>query len=87
MVKLFNNKNILNLTPKELVNSEKIICLWFFKVYLFPHKTVLQNVGYGLAIQNISKDVWSEKAHKWIKSELDGLKHTTVNFQEVCNKG
>ena len=71
---LFNNTNILNLTPKELIQfRQNNMSMVFQKFALFPHKTVLQNVGYGLAIQNISKGEWSEKAQKWIKRVgLDG---------------
>ena len=54
---LFNDINILNLTSKELIQfRQNNMSMVFQKFALFPHKTVLQNVGYGLAIQNISKD-------------------------------
>ena len=54
---LVNNENILSLSPKELVPfRQNNMSMVFQKFALFPHKTVLQNVGYGLAIQNISEE-------------------------------
>ena len=71
---LVNNEDILSLSPKALVQFRKNnMSMVFQKFALFPHKTVLQNVGYGLAIQNITKDEWMEKAKKWIsRVGLDG---------------
>ena len=71
---LFNNQDILSLSQQELIQfRQNNMSMVFQKFALFTHKTVLQNVGYGLAIQNIPVSEWNERAKKWInRVGLDG---------------
>mgnify|MGYP003687222455 CR=1 FL=1 len=71
---IINNTNIMDLSVKELVQfRQSNMSMVFQKFALFPHKSILQNVGYGLVIQGISKDIWIEKSKKWInRVGLDG---------------
>ena len=71
---LVNDQDILTLSQKELIQfRQNNMSMVFQKFALFPHKTILQNVGYGLAIQNIPVNEWNERAKKWInRVGLDG---------------
>jgi glycine betaine/proline transport system ATP-binding protein len=65
---MIDKKNVLSLTQKELLNfRQKNMSMVFQKFALFPHKTIIENIGYGLVIQSMSKDLWIEKASKWLK--------------------
>ncbi|MED1664952.1 quaternary amine ABC transporter ATP-binding protein [Brevibacillus laterosporus] len=68
-----NGKDIVSLNHEDLRDvRRKNITMVFQKFALFPHRTVLENVEYGLEVSGIPKVERQEKAMKSL--ELVGLK-------------
>ena len=60
--------NVLKLNNKELLEyRQKNMSMVFQKFALFPHKTILENISYGLMVQNISEQIYKEKSQFWLK--------------------
>ena len=60
--------NVLDLNNKELLEyRQKNMSMVFQKFALFPHKTILENISYGLMVQNISEQIYKEKSQFWLK--------------------
>ncbi len=68
-----DGKNVMDLSEKELEQFRRNkMSMVFQRFGLLPHKTVLDNVAYGLAVQGIDKKARNEKAGHWL--EVVGLK-------------
>ena len=60
--------NVLKLNNKELLEyRQKNMSMVFQKFALFPHKTIQENISYGLIVQNISEEIYKEKSQFWLK--------------------
>ncbi|WP_372663434.1 glycine betaine/L-proline ABC transporter ATP-binding protein [Cohnella sp.] len=69
---LINGKDIVQLSPEDLRQvRRKKISMIFQKFALFPHRSVLENVEYGLEIQGVDKEKRRAKAKQTL--ELVGL--------------
>lgn len=65
---LIDGNNIVEMGKNELIETRrKKLGMVFQQFGLFPHRTVLQNVAYGLEIQGVKKDERHERAQKSIE--------------------
>ena len=65
---IINGVNVLKLNNKELLEyRQKNMSMVFQKFALFPHKTIQENISYGLIVQKISEEIYQEKSQFWLK--------------------
>ncbi|ANS73443.1 glycine/betaine ABC transporter ATP-binding protein [Paenibacillus yonginensis] len=70
---LVHGKDLMKMNREQLREvRRKTISMVFQKFALFPHRTVLENVEYGLEVQKVNKQERAEKAAQSL--ELVGLK-------------
>ncbi|KQN97106.1 glycine betaine/proline transport system ATP-binding protein [Paenibacillus algorifonticola] len=83
---LFNGKDVLKMTAEQLRQfRRKHVGMVFQKFALFPHRTVLQNIEYGLEVQGINKSKRREMAIQSL--ELVGLKGYGDSYPEQLSGG
>ncbi len=70
---IIDSVDVMQLPQKELESFRcHKISMVFQRFGLLPHRTVLENVAFGLAVQKVNRAVRNEKARQWL--ETVGLK-------------
>lgn len=81
-----DDKDVVKMSKDELRDMRrKKMSMVFQKFALFPHRTVLENVEYGLEIQGIDKSKRKEKALKSLK--LVGLEGYEQQYPDQLSGG
>ena len=63
-----DNLNVLDLDQKGIETLRRCkMSMVFQRFGLLPHRTVAENIAYGLLIQNITKALRQNKANEWLK--------------------
>jgi glycine betaine/proline transport system ATP-binding protein len=83
---LIDGENITKMNKNDLLHTRrKKLAMVFQKFALFPHRTVQENVEYGLEIQGVPKD---DRAKKALKSIYDvGLKGYENSYPHELSGG
>ncbi|MCV2401319.1 glycine betaine/L-proline ABC transporter ATP-binding protein [Marinomonas sp. C2222] len=64
---LVDGEDIMELPQKELTEFRRHKMAMVFQHFgLMPHRSVLDNVGYGLSIKGLKKNEWKPKATSWL---------------------
>ncbi|WP_051251270.1 quaternary amine ABC transporter ATP-binding protein [Paenibacillus harenae] len=83
---LFNGTDVLRMSPEQLRKfRRKNVGMVFQKFALFPHRTVLQNIEYGLEVQGIDKKKRREMAMSSL--ELVGLTGWENSYPDQLSGG
>ena len=80
--------NVMDLDQKKLIEFRRHkMSMVFQRFGLFPHKTVLENVGYGLEVQGQKPEERNKTAMEKIEAVgLTGLNiNIQISYQEECN--
>ena len=63
-----DGRSVLSMSSQELREyRRKRVSMVFQSFALFPHMTVLQNVGYGLSVRGLARAEVTEDAERWIE--------------------
>lgn len=64
---IINDTDVMSLNAKQLQDFRRHkMSMVFQRFGLMPHRTVLQNVGYGLHVQGMKSAQWQEHAQQWL---------------------
>ncbi|NRA55373.1 MAG: glycine betaine/L-proline ABC transporter ATP-binding protein [Gammaproteobacteria bacterium] len=69
-----DGQDVMTLSTKELQDFRRHkMSMVFQRFGLMPHRTVIENIGYGLQVQGVKKEERLERAGQWLKTVgLDG---------------
>jgi glycine betaine/proline transport system ATP-binding protein len=81
-----NGKNIVSMNPQQLREVRRqSMAMVFQKFALFPHRTIIENVEYGMEIKGMDKAVRHEKALQSL--QLVGLNGLETQYPDQLSGG